>query len=598
MISRTAWLAAIAAVALAVAPSAAWAHAELLSTSPAQGTTLHAQPAAVSFRFGESVSGTQGAVRVFDTHGARVDDGNAYHPGGRGAVYAVRLKPGLPHGTYTATYRVVSADTHVVTGGDVFSIGTSSARAASVGSLLAGQKTGGVTSTAFSFVRAVQYAAIGLALGLLVFLFAVWLPVLRRVAGGTRDWSDASARFAARARTGLIGVAVVGFVASLAGIALEGAQSSGVSFVHAINPTVLDGVVKQRFGMVWSVAAAAWLVIAAAAWWLLAPRRESAAVLRPVALGADGLALRSPARDPRWLALVVPALLLVSLPALAGHASIESTVWLFLPMNLIHVTAMSVWLGGLAALALLLPAATRALDGPVRTRLLSGVLSRFSPFALTAVIALLATGTVQALLQIDAWSELWNTAYGRAVLVKVGLMLVLIGLGALNRQRTLPRLRALARDDATPGQTGMVVRRTLRAELAVLAAVLVTTGALAGYAPAKTVAGGPQQLSGALGPANLSVDIDPARVGGNELHIYLFDRRTGAQYTKTKQLTVNATLPDKHIGPLVLDARHTGPGHYTIPAAVFGTAGTWRLLVSARVSDFDEYTRDFDVKIR
>ena len=116
--------AAVAAVgALAVAPAAALAHASLEATSPARGADLKTAPRAVTFRFDEPVEGNFGAVRVFDAKGGRVDDNRVVHPGGRGPELSVGLTPGLADGTYTATYRVISADSHPVSGGVVFSIG-------------------------------------------------------------------------------------------------------------------------------------------------------------------------------------------------------------------------------------------------------------------------------------------------------------------------------------------------------------------------------------------------------------------------------------------------------------------------------------------
>jgi copper transport protein len=589
---------AAALLACAFAPASAFAHAQLESTSPQRGALVAKEPGAISFTFDEPVSGTGGAVRVFDSKGNRADDGASYHPGSVGKTYAVHLKGGLPKGTYTATYRVVSADTHIVTGGFVFSIGAGSEGAGStVGQLLAGQKTGHVTSWAFVAARGVQYGAIGIAAGLLAFLLAVWLPALRRLGGGTGEWECAAAAFVARLRIGLLIAAAFGLISALLGIGLQSAESAGVP-LWKITGSVIGDVLGERFGTVWAAGAIAWLVLGAATLVVLAPRSRRAPVLQSASLGADGALLAPGTWGARLLPLSIPAAALLFLPALAGHASIQHPVWLFLPANLIHVSAMSAWLGGLVALLGCVPAGTRWLEGADRTRLLAGSLARFSPIALGCVLALTATGVIQALIQINAFSELWNTPYGRAVLVKIGLILGLIGLGALNRQRTVPRLRKLAADGATPGEAGLLLRRTLRAEVAAIAVVLTVTGALAGYAPAKTVASGPVQITSTVGPAQLSLDVDPARVGANDIHIYLLDPKSGAQYSKVKELTVTATLPSKGIGPLNLQVQDTGPGHWTIPAAILGAPGTWTLDLAARVSDFDQYERKVTVRIR
>ena len=112
------------------------------------------------------------------------------------------------------------------------------------------------------------------------------------------------------------------------------------------------------------------------------------------------------------------------------------------------------------------------------------------------------------------------------------------------------------------------------------------------------VATGPVQVTSTVGPAQLSLDVDPAQVGANDIHIYLLDPKSGAQYGKVKELTVTATLPSKGIGPLNLPVQDTGPGHWTIPAAVLGAPGTWTLDLAARVSDFDQYERKVTVRIR
>jgi len=125
-------------VALAIVPSAASAHAVLKGTEPLSGATAKRRPPKqIVFHFSESVEGNFGAIRVYDRNGGRVEAGDAFHPGGDGSLLATHMKDGIPKGTYTATYRVISADGHPVSGGLVFSIGKPSATGATVSQLLA-----------------------------------------------------------------------------------------------------------------------------------------------------------------------------------------------------------------------------------------------------------------------------------------------------------------------------------------------------------------------------------------------------------------------------------------------------------------------------
>jgi copper transport protein len=587
----------LALAVLALSPAAALAHAQLEGTSPARGAVLQTQPSAVVFRFGEAVEGNFGAVKVFDAKGERVDDGKVVHPGGRGSEVAVGLKPHLADGTYTATYRVISADSHPVEGGVVFSIGRPGAAGETVADLLAGASSGPVTEIAFGVVRGLDYLAIALAVGGLAFLLAAWRPALAVAAGAGADWPQAAAVFAGRARRLLWIAVVVGVISGALGIVLQGATASGTTFWSALDPTVVREVLGTRFGTVWGLRVVAWLVLGGVL--LVGAGSRTVAVLRPAAVGAAGVA---PAPGPSrgvLAALAVPVGFLLLSPALAGHATTLHPVAVLLPLDVVHVTAMSVWVGGLVMLLFVLPGATRRLAPPERSRLLAAVLVRFSPIALACVAALLITGVTQALIDMGGLSHLFDTPFGRAVVIKFVLLMALIALGAVNRRRVVPSLRRLAADGDAPGGSGRLLRRTLRAEVVLLVVVLGVTSALVSYAPPKSSAnGGPYSTTTRMGPIELETTLDPARVGANQLHVYLFDARSGAPYTKTKELTVEAMQHDKGIGPLPVTVHKAGPGHYIADAVVLSPGGTWHLTIVDRVSDFDEYTKTLTVPVR
>ncbi len=564
---------ALALGALLLAPAGALAHARLEATSPPQGATVKHEPAAVVFSFDEPVEGNFGAVRVYDAEGNRVDEGDAFHPNGEGPKLGVHLKPGLPDGSYTATYRVVSADGHIVSSGFVFANGKAGkAPQEGVAELIGGQGSGPVTEAAFGAARGLEYLAIALAVGAFVFLLAIWLPALAALGAAVEEADAARRAFARRLRALILGAAALGALAAAAGIVLEGAEAAGVSGFSALKWTIVKETLQTNFGTVWGFAFLAWVLIAIAAP-LLLPRRRAR------------------------LALALPLGYLVLAPALAGHGSTQSPVVLNFPVNVIHVGSMAIWLGGLATLLLALPAATRALASAERSRLLAAALSRFSQLALFAVAALLATGLIQAYVYVRHPGDLISTGYGRAVLAKFLLLMLVIGFAAYNRRRSVPRLQRAAAAGENPGNAGVMLRRALRAEVGVLLVVLGVTAALASYAPPVSAQSGPFSISTTLGPTELEMSVEPARVGANEIHIYLFDSKTGAQYAKAKELTVTATLPDKQIGPLPLEVEPAGPGHFIVAGALLNAPGTWKLEVTARVSEFDQFSKSIEVGI-
>ena len=583
--------------ALAWAPSA-FAHAQLLGTSPPSGTTVKKQPAEVIFKFNQAVGGTLGAVRVYDAQGNEVDDLDVSHPGGRQSWMGVGLKPHLPDGTYTATYRVISADTHIVYGGLVFNVGHAGAPPKyTVAGLIGRNETGHVTTIAFGVVRALDYVSIALMIGGLAFLVVAWLPALTATAGAEPRRRAASEAFASRLRKLLWAAIALGLAVSVLGILLQGASAAGVSLWASLKSAVIDNTLESRFGEVWALRAIDWALLGALLLVTRALGRDVVPTLRPAEPDGEGPALTR--RPPLWALAPIGlgAAYLAFTPALAGHASIQSPTAVFFPSDVIHVLAASIWVGGIACLLLALPAATRRLEGPERTGLLLATLARFSPLALGAVIAIALTGVVQAYIDVRTLSGLFHTTYGLLVLAKVALLIVLIGLGWVNRGRVIPGLKRIAGEGRPPGGVGVLARRSMRGELALMIAVFGVTAALISYPPPIDAASGPFSTNTTLGPAELEMTVDPARVGPNAIHLYLIDAKNGTQFTGTRELTVTATLPSKGIGPLPLQSNLSGPGHYTLSGAVLSPAGTWEIQITDRVSAFDEYAKTIDVPI-
>jgi copper transport protein len=587
----------LSAFLLAV-PSPALGHAVLRGTQPATGATLDRQPEQISFRFSEPVEARFGAIRIHDSQAERVESGEAFHPGGETSQLAERLDPELPEGTYTATYRVISADGHPVSGGLVFSIGRASANPGQTVSELLRERSeaGPVTQVGFGVARGLQYGAIALAIGAAFFVLAIWLPALGLVAGGTRDWQEASERFMRRLRKMLALTFAVAVLSGAAGIVFQGATAAGVSFWSALDPEIWGEVLGTRFGTVWGLRVLVWGALAAVVAVTFA--RGYRPVLQPASLGATGVALPGPARIPVLAAVALPLAFLALSVSLAGHASLQDPVALLIPANVLHVLAVSVWAGGLVLLVLALPEATRRLTPPDRTRLLAATLARFSTVAGVAIALLVVGGVVQSLFEVRSLGNLTGTGFGRAVLIKICLFVVLLGLGAFNRRRMVPALRRIAAQGEPPGRAGTLLRRALRAEVALIVVVLGVTSALVSYAPSVAVSGGPVSITRSLGPADIQLTVDPARVGPNAVHVYLTDKRTGAQYDRVKEFKAQLALPDKKIGPIDQSVRKAGPGHYVMDGAVFGAGGEWQFEIAARVSAFDAYYATLDVPIK
>src|SRR2546426_6862433 len=161
-LKRTIVAAAVVLVALTAAP-AAFAHAILTVTSPGNDSIVQHSPPAVLLQFNEAVETQFGSVRVYDCNAKRVDSGSITRPDEK-TVSAV-INPSLPNGTYTVTWRVISADSHPVSGAFIFHVGSGGKCPAGIASQVLGKGTPGSVNALFKIVRALDFALILLVLG-------------------------------------------------------------------------------------------------------------------------------------------------------------------------------------------------------------------------------------------------------------------------------------------------------------------------------------------------------------------------------------------------------------------------------------------------
>ena len=154
------WVAVAAgSIAALVAAPAALAHARLDSSTPSNDEVVRRAPRQVVLSFSEPVETAFGSVRVYDGAARRVDDGRATRPAPD--AVAVGLRSDLPRGTYTVAWRVVSADSHPVSGAFVFHVGKPGAGAGGVVSQVLDEQAGSrAVDRTFWLVRFLSLALI------------------------------------------------------------------------------------------------------------------------------------------------------------------------------------------------------------------------------------------------------------------------------------------------------------------------------------------------------------------------------------------------------------------------------------------------------
>lgn len=181
-------------------------------------------------------------------------------------------------------------------------------------------------------------------------------------------------------------------------------------------------------------------------------------------------------RSVGWWVVTPLAMGLAAFPGLTGHAAaVEGYRTLALVADTAHVWAAGAWIGGLALVLRLEARWRKNGDGSPRS-LLPRLVPAFSPVAMGAVGLLTLTGVFAAWTHLEGgFGALADTGYGRTLLLKVGLVVVVLAFGARNFRSLTPRL------GTDPGDDAMRYSATL--ELAVAQVVLVVTALLVRTSP-------------------------------------------------------------------------------------------------------------------
>lgn len=526
-------LGCLAVLASPAAP--ARAHATLVESDPADGVVLSTPPRQVVLTFSEQVRPVPDRVQVIGPDGQRVDRGE---PSVSGAELTIPLEPVTARGTYLVSFRVISADSHPVPGAVTFSVGAPS----QTPTLGDGDEEGGDAAAriAMSVGKYLGYAGLVLLVGSAVGLAMFWPRRLDRKAVARLSW------------TGL-GLVTLGTLTTL-----------WVQVPYTTGTGLLDGDAAALRDVLGSTYGAAHIV-------RLGVLVAVAVLLRPLLRGQAG----------RSDLILLGGLAVVGLGTwpVAGHPVASPLPAVSLVVDTVHLAAMSFWLGGLIVLAGFL---LRLAD----ERELTAILPAWSRWATLAVTWLLLAGLVMAVIEVGSVGALLDTSYGRLLLVKVGLVVVVTGVAAYSRH--------LVRHRIAPGRP-KALRTAVLAEALVLAVVVGVTSVLVQTTPARTaVAEGGQAAPVAEdyqavleSPLySLEVTVEPARVGSNRVHLYAYDPQTG-EPLRVEEWSATASLPAAGVERLEVSLAPFTDNH-AFGEVSLPMAGDWELRFSLRTSEIDQ----------
>ena len=476
-------MAALAAAVLTVlaVPGTAFAHAVLVASAPADGARVPASPPLVSLTFDERVGLVPGAALVLSSTGSRVDTGAA-RLSGDGRSVLLPLQPRLPQGAYTATWRVVSADSHVVTGSVRFGVGQDAVPAATVTSG-AGARSSAL-DVAVEAGTGLVYAGLVLLIGVPAVVGSLWPSLERRP------------RSRRRIRTLVVLGCGAGLAGTLIDLLLRGPQVAGTGWAGVLRWSDLGATLGSPTGVV-LVGRLVLLMVAA------------------LVLARSGSARSVFARW--WVVLVVVGVGLLASVAVLGHAAADAAAVYLVPAAVLHLAAMSLWLGGLIAVGVVLVPALRAsvrVETKLAARSAGRVLHTWSRLAFGCVAVLVVTGELQGLATVAPVQSLWATRYGGLLLIKLALVAAALLAAAGGHRLAFGR---------SPQPTVRALRRAVGVEAVLTASVLVVTAVLTMQPTARETYGPAVTSVAPLGADRISVHVDSTRRGPTTLELRIRD---------------------------------------------------------------------------
>ena len=533
---------------LALGTTAASAHATLESSSPADGQSVLTSPSEIRITFSETVTTISGGLSVLNADGKTVDVGNTEVVGGRTLV--APISETLSDGTYVATYRVLSADGHPVSGSILFGVGNGaldrSAQPSSSGDRL-WEIIGGIS-------RFIMYLAALVAAGVAFFLAFI------------HDRAEARWRIVPFVRIGsiLALLSAIGIVMSQAAL-LTGKGAGAVT-----DSNVLRDVLNQNLG--WSLA------------------------LLMIGLAAVHLSTDIPKKVvSQSLALYGGLAVTVSF-AVWGHATELSPTAISLAADAIHATAAALWLGGLVGLVMVLSVRT-----PETVRATAGIIGRFSRMAFWSVIALTLAGLTLTITGSGAsLNSILTTTWGQLVLAKISLTLIVVLIAAWNRRTLVPTLTSPTENTGELAVRWATLLRTIRAEAVLLVAVVALTAIVVNVPPARTAVVAKADrvdITQRVDTGDVQLSVDPAIVGPNTVAVRYTDG-TGQPINVANSMSIEFSQPSAGLEPITRQVPASEPGVFVIQGNELSIPGTWTITIAVRTGDFTEQRTSFEVPVR
>ena len=467
------WTNVLVIACLLAMPVDGYAHTRLKSSSPSAGAHLNVVPRQIRLDFSEVPELNFTTVQLIDPSGRPVRlSAPAYAADSKRSV-VITILGGMPAGDYTVVWQTASDDGHPVRDRFKFvvapgSAGVGPSGAESANSLDSGAAHGaqmkntqhqdpvampegnsfGADSLLYVLVRWALFTGLLLTIGAVAFRQLVLRFLRRKEDPDSPMLSDAEQR-AARIGHWAAGSLIVALVLRLFAQSVAMHGTAGMFDVGLVSAMLA----KTLWGRGWLLQLVG-IVISGYGF----HRAKNAAP-------------RSAPSRQGWSIATIGIVILAFTAGLAGHAAAAPKLAaLTLFADGLHVIGGGGWLGSLAIVLLAGIPAAMALPEPERGPMVAELVNAFSPTALMFAGLVTATGVFAAWMHLGALPALWQTNYGRTLLIKLALLSVMAFTGAYNWLRVKPALGQV--------EGAVLIRRSATVEVIVGIIVLLITAVL------------------------------------------------------------------------------------------------------------------------
>lgn len=487
------------------------AHAILLTSEPAPSAVLDQSPTEIALFFNEFIDTVFGKIRILDSTGNVVQVVKPIRDAANHTIVRAPIST-LEEGTYVVVWRVASADSHPVQGSFAFQIGNTSSDVSAISKYQELERHG--LASLFNVIRWVTYLGVVLLIGGIGLLQAVRTD-----------------RLSPRSTLALMGGWVFAALGTLEGLIAYGPHISGLKIYEAVDLSLLLETLTTQYGkmqlarlvLLGIIGALIAVIQFRGTWWWK--------------FGA-------------WASLVGVTLTL----SMAGHPVATNPVALSVGLDMLHMLAVSLWVGPLLIIVYdrnMWLATDESTSAPS--------LRWFSRTAGFAVPVIVVTGVIQAWLMLDGFGQILESRYGRTLIVKVCLVVVLIALGAVSRV-------AMQRK-----QSGSL-RQSMGIEVLFGLIILALTSTLVAMPPKGVLEPAPLSSTIFQGQMIVELSLTSARIGQSEVHMVV--ARADGTFVQIEAATARMSMPARNIpnGPIVLE--ETGSNHFS-GVTEFAYSGEW-----------------------